>query len=140
MENRYGKGVFNEDTGEYEYNAEPGAMHTGYFWMSYEDTSLEYAMALAFDPADSMDGYEIYQYDFMPTNRILDLISDEKATMANVFTASSPGRLDAVSCLSAAPGTSARYEVYLLNEQDLTDEETGETRLDPLNGTSFSWI
>lgn len=113
------KGVYNEETGKYEYNAIENAVHTGYFWLSYEDHSLLIPEALDFDLVTAQEGYYIAEYDYMPVNSIWVEQHGEKVQMANIFTvdADVPSvSLDYVSCLTGAANAKVTYDVYLLSD------------------------
>ena len=113
------KGVYNEETGKYEYDALEGAVHTGYFWLSYEDHSMCMLEALEFDLVTAMEGYYVAEHDYMPVESIRVQVQDEPVQMANVFSVDEglpPVRLDWVSCQTGSPNTRARFDVYLLED------------------------
>ena len=124
------RGVLNPETGKYEYKAGEGAVQTGYFWLSYEDATICRTESFVFDSAIAREGYFLYQYDFMPVLWFGALFSPDRLSMANVFTAETAGRLDAVSCQTSEPGTKVIYEVYLLEdpaeEEDLINPTDGK--------------
>ena len=58
-------------------------------------------------------------YDYMPfamTTGLTPMISSEKLSVANVFTASEDMILHEVSVITRTPGTTVTYEVYLLDD------------------------
>ncbi len=115
------KGVYNEETGRYEYNAVENALHTGYFWLSYEDCTIQMPEALDFDLVTGMEGYYLLEYDLMPVNSVLSGVQDDLVQMANVFVlggVEGPLRLDHVSCQTGTPNTTVHYDVYLLEDGD----------------------
>ena len=110
------KGVFNDETGKYEYLPDEGAVNTGYFWLSYDDESVSMVEALAFDKPNTEEGYYLCEYDFMPVNSVGAAYQDTKVSMANVFIAEDDGKIESVSCQTTAPGTGVLYDVYLLDD------------------------
>jgi LPXTG-site transpeptidase (sortase) family protein len=115
-------GVYNEKTGKYDYIPIDNAVNTGYFWLSYEDKSLQNPEVTLFDPAPASDEYRLEQYDYMPVQTVWAAPFAEKSKMANVFTAEEDSRLDYVSCQTTYPGTNVLYQVYRLerNSDDPT--------------------
>lgn len=102
----------------------------GYFWISYEDTSLcEFAV---FDIESKEEYSKNYQHDsFVPT---ATMSSDEDESvnkpsyMANVFKAEEAEQLEAISTYIMNPGTEYEITVYT----DLADVN------DPSSGTASS--
>lgn len=97
-------GIVDEETGK----------HTGYFWLSYYDQSLDSPEALKFIKEVPGEGYYLDQYDYMPVNDIQTADLPDKVSMSNVFQAEGNQKLDYISCQTAAPGTTVEYEVYIL--------------------------
>ena len=123
------KGVYNEETEEWEYNKTEGAVQTGYFWLSYEDKSLGVVESLEFDSEDP-DRYSIAQYDFMPYKAIYSVWNTSGMMMANVFCAgdfsdSDSSYITHVASFTNAPGTRVSYEVYRLHD-NFTDPLDGD--------------
>jgi hypothetical protein len=104
---------------KYPFTAEPGAKTTGYFWISYEDMSLQMPEIFTFDHNPAADEYWIEQYDLLPVSGA-DAAWDEDPEiifkMANIFTAEEDSRLGAVSCQTLFTGTKVLYEVYRLKD------------------------
>ncbi len=115
------KGVYNSETGKWEYNSEEGAVNTGYFWISYEDKSIDLVEALSFDRVNNDDLY-MAQYDLMPVSWYNSTFSSGTYKMANIFDVEQVtkgdkgGRLESVSCITTTPGTYVTYDIYVLND------------------------
>ena len=90
-------------------------LHTGYFWLSYYDQSLNMPEALKFEKSNVDNTYNIDEHDFMPVSQIIGgALPDMDALMANVFKADECEMLEQVSCETTYPGTSVKSEIYLL--------------------------
>ncbi len=114
-------GVYNEETGKYEYNATEDAVHTGYFWLSYEDKSIDAAESLEFDDITAEEGYFIAEHDYMPVMYFRGLASppEEPVSTANVFCIGDDveaARLEMVTCEAIKGNTDVHVDVYLLDE------------------------
>ena len=118
------KGVYNEETGKYEYNAQENAAHTGYFWLSYYDQSITLVEALSFDKANQDHGYYLDEHDYMQVAEMLSSRLENEAKISNVFHADVCEQLNEVSCETTFPDTHVTYEVYLL-QSDFQDPEDG---------------
>lgn len=98
----------------------------GYFWISYEDTSLS---EFAVFELDSKDNYsENYYHDtFIPTALMAADENEEinqPSYMANVFTASENQQIEAVSTYINNPGT--EYEVTIYTDlENPSDPDSG---------------
>lgn len=98
----------------------------GYFWISYDDTSLcEFAV---FELNESDNYAENYQHDtFIPT-QTMSAFSDESTNgisyMANVFTAEADEQIEAVSTYIINPDTEYEITVYT-NLSDPSDPSSG---------------
>ena len=92
-------------------------LYTGYFWLSYYDKSLSYPETYVFDKANT-EPYYLDQHDLMPATAQATIQSEEKVSMANVFTAEGHQKLEYVACQPATPGTVVTYEVYLLDDNN----------------------
>ena len=94
----------------------------GYFWISYEDPTIGYPAIFQGGSATNFD--KIYQYD--PLGWVSSWgYRNNTAWFANVFTASEPEALQAVSFYAGAPGATYTIEVW-----------TGGTGGNPRSGTS----
>ena len=113
----HGKGDWGllqgEDKAPYEATSE---VHTGYFWLSYYDHTLESPEALAFEKSNVGNEYILDQHDYMPVFNIEGGTTADETRMANVFKADYGQKLEAVSCQTAAPDTTVDYKVYLLTD------------------------
>ena len=90
--------------------------HTGYFWLSYFDKTLDAPEALAFDRNNETEneGYYVDAHDFMPPNDVEGAAVPGETKMANVFKARNCQLLEGVSCQTSYPGTKVVSEVYVL--------------------------
>lgn len=121
------KGVYNAETGKWEYNAIDGAVHTGYFWLSYCDKTLNCAEALVFDSVTAEEGYYIAEHDYMPVSWMNALNYMGEISMANVFCIGDEvdaTRIEMVSCQTFLPDVDLHADVYLLDE-DWTNPTDG---------------
>ena len=125
VKNSWGSGEVDfPNKGEGSWGIEKDGVHTGYFWLSYYDMSVDMPEALDFDKANDDDGYYLDQYDFMQVHEISSSSLDQEAKMSNVFQAEVSEFLEEVSCMTTAPDTDVVYEVYLL-EQNYQNPEDG---------------
>lgn len=106
--------------------------HTGYFWLSYYDKSVDLLEAYKFidygDEEDSKEAIEkevIDQHDYMPVSEYEDFKTDSESKMANVFTAKSAQQLTHVGYFTTTPGTKVSFKVYLLTSGS-ADPQDGE--------------
>ncbi len=114
-------GLFQgQDKAPYEKTSD---VHTGYFWMSYYDQSLEMPEALSFDKSNVGKSYILDEHDYMPVYEMAGATTEGETAMANVFTAEYGEKLEQISFFTAAPGTKIYYTVYLLQDEfkDPTD-------------------
>ncbi len=121
------KGVYNEETGKWEYNAVEDAVHTGYFWLSYCDKTIDMAEALEFDSVTAEEGYYIAEHDYMPVYEMNALFYGDEISMANVFCVGAEvdaARIEMVSCQTVLPDVDLHVDVYLLDE-DWTNPTDG---------------
>ena len=111
-----------QDDAARNYEATEDGVHTGYFWLSYDDQSAEGFEAFAFDRITEK-AYSICQYDLMPVSKVRSAYLSDAVQMANVFWTDADARLDQVTCETTAPGTHVKYEIYLLDagSDDPTD-------------------
>lgn len=118
-------GVYDEYADKWEYSAESDdAPHTGYFWLSYEDLSIDVIESVIFEKA-KIDDYFIAQYDFLPVTNVNAAFTDAVVKTANVFkvgefTKGKPAYVNAVSCQTVTPGTVVDYEIYKLRKNYTT--------------------
>ena len=113
------KGVYNAETGKYEYDPIEGAVHTGCFWLSYCDQTIMCAEALEFDSVTAEEGYYIAEHDYMPVDEMKSLQYEDETSMANVFCVGDEVdavRIEMVSCQTYLPDVDLHADVYLLDE------------------------
>ena len=103
----------NKGRGDWGYLNEEG-VHTGYFWLSYYDPTIDNPEALSFDKSNVGSVYMLDQHDYMPVNDVYGTTSNKELKEANVFTAESNQQLEQISCQTSYPGTRVKYEVYVL--------------------------
>lgn len=100
--------------------------HTGYFWLSYYDTSLTRPETLNFDTTktgNDLGYYYVDAYDYMPIYSVGNSVVKENVRMANVFIAEGNMKLRTVSCQTATPGSTVTYRVYLLTDKQKTPKD-----------------
>lgn len=97
--------------------------HTGYFWISYYDRSVQRFEAFSFESTAASEDDEIDQYDYLPQASTYTPASYYKMSSANEFTADDDRILNAVSCMTSAPNTTVTYEIYLLDDDDKSPED-----------------
>ena len=87
--------------------------HTGYFWLSYYDKTINMPEALSFDRnhQSENEGYYIDAHDFMPVNDVEGATLEGETKMANVFKARECEMLEGVSCQTSVPGTKVVSEI-----------------------------
>ena len=90
--------------------------HTGYFWLSYYDTSIDKPEALDFEKVDENVKMIMDQHDLMPISEIHAANVKDTVRTANVFKAGVCEELQQVSCLTSYPDTEVTFDVYLLQE------------------------
>lgn len=96
----------------------------GYFWISYEDATLENLVAFDFEPADNYE--HNYFYDGSFGTGSMTLSSGKR--VANVFTASGRELLKAVSIGLNTAGVSYSIQIYK-NPTSTSDPATGTAML-----------
>ena len=86
----------------------------GYFWLSYYDQSLDWALSVEFVPEESSPQY-ILQYDYMTPEVLVSMLLDQQAALANVFDIKTDMQLESACVLTGELNTEVRVSVYLLN-------------------------
>lgn len=112
-------------------------LHTGYFWLSYYDQSIDGPESFSFESQDQ--SYQIDQHDYMSIDAYQTFATDGQNRMANVFTASSDQIVKDVGIFTATPGTEVTYKIYLLDKNTVNPEEgacvyTSPSRTYPYGG------
>lgn len=106
----------------------------GYFWMSYEDKTIEVGTAYLLEEKDNYA--KNYQHDMMGWSfSITDSMDPDEAKdakIANIFTAESTEQLEAVSFYTTDAMTQYTISVYTDVEED--QPESGTKQLDGQNG------
>ncbi|MBR3642929.1 MAG: fibronectin type III domain-containing protein [Parasporobacterium sp.] len=94
---------------------------SGYFWLSYYEHSLCYPEAVQFEKADPE--ITMQAYDYMPAMNMIANRYEKVAKTGNLFKSKRTEKLEQVSFQTTYPGTTVKYEVYLLqyrsNDLDL---------------------
>ncbi len=96
-------------------------LHTGYFWLSYYDQSIDTPESFSFE--SQVRDCHIDQYDYMPVDQYQTFATDGENKMANIFTASDDQILKNVGLFTATPGTDVTYKIYLLDKNTVNPEE-----------------
>ena len=109
--------------------------HTGYFYISYYDKTLNNSESMVFDTDLLVDGTEmgVWMYDYMPASFEFETgveVKEQSTDMlktANVFVndTGSDVRLYGVSTKTASPRARVVYSLYLLND-DAQNPEDGK--------------
>ena len=121
------KNSWGSETEEFPNNGSWGLTdedgnHTGYFWISYYDRSVQRLEAFDFETTSDEDT-TTDQYDYLPQTSTYYLSSSYKWSTANEFTASDDRILNAVSCVTVVPNTTVTYDIYLLDDDAKTPED-----------------
>ena len=91
--------------------------HTGYFWISYCDRSLNRLISYEFGKAPAEDSFNTYVYDFLPSYRERTLNSENELLTANVFTITeAKEKLESVSIKTGYLESDVVVSVYKLND------------------------
>ena len=114
-----------------EWGIKEDGKHTGYFWISYYDKTLNNCETMSFDTdLTEGDGYlSVWMYDYMPSTVSADentsVQSEDLIRTANVFKNDTgiDAKLYAVSTKTANPNASVKYFVYKLNENAANPED-----------------
>lgn len=94
----------------------------GYFYLSYYDASItdeetfDYDVSSLADEESDEDYSLAAEYDFMALSSTERTNADDTAAMANIFTAEERMTLEAVSGETTTPGSTVRYQVFLLGD------------------------
>ncbi len=93
--------------------------HTGCFWLSYYDKSIQKFQSYGFDVGNDAHSSSVYndQYDYLPQRDVVVQSFDNPVSSANIFTASGDLVLRNVSSTTYKPNTTVTYQVYLLDDE-----------------------
>lgn len=91
--------------------------HTGYFWLSYYDKTMNVPETLAFDAKDAGTLKCLDQYDLMPVDQTRAAAVGSEVRMANIFRPDTCEKIEGLSCQTTYPETEVTYEVYLLQDE-----------------------
>ena len=95
--------------------------HTGYFYISYYDKSLNNPESMTFDFSfNNSKGFYCTQYDYMPSAGNVKLTSKKKIKSANVFKGEAKSKLKSVSVKTAVANTKVKFEIYRLKKSAKT--------------------
>ncbi len=89
-------------------------IHTGYFYISYYDQTVNMPESYEFDRSNVGKMYYLDQYDMLPLDMVNSSTSEPEVKMANVFYIDESVELGQVSCQTTEPGTHVTYNIYLL--------------------------
>ena len=109
----------NKAEGSWGIEDKKTGKHTGYFWLSYYDKSIDTPETVDFEVNEKgTEGYTdtIDQHDFSPIKNYFAAHVNNKVQMANVFEAAVCEDLKEVGCDTSYPGTNVRFDVYLLGK------------------------
>ncbi|MBR2742074.1 MAG: S-layer homology domain-containing protein [Clostridia bacterium] len=97
---------------------------SGYFYLSYYDTSLKESMeSMAFSKSPTETEVVTYQYDYMPPNTVSDYSSGSVLGTAGVFTAEDDVKLVSTGVCAADENTRVTVAVYRLDDGALLPTE-----------------
>ncbi len=111
-----------QDKAPYEVTSD---VHTGYFWLSYYDQTIQLPEALEFDKSNEGSSYYLDQHDYMPVNYVQAAAVEDEVKEANVFKAEVCEELEQISFETTYPDTAVSYEVYLLQDR-FADPQDGK--------------
>ena len=109
-----GQGFPDEGSGNWGIVDENG-LHTGYFWLSFYDQSLEGPVSYIVEEADKSINI-IDQLDYMQVAQLPSYYSEDEIKMANFFMAKKSEYIEQVACFTESENTSVTYEIYLVDE------------------------
>ena len=95
--------------------------HTGYFWLSYYDGSINGPEAYVFENED--EDLKCNQHDYLPVAEYGEYATETENRMSNVFTAASNEELKEISVFTATPGTTLSYKIYILADNAAYPED-----------------
>lgn len=95
--------------------------HTGYFWISYYDHSINEPIALELKAVTVPESVDQHDY-FLPVAPKSESYI-QPTSMANVFKADHSKTIHAISCMTMSANTSVHYQIYLLQDAFQTPED-----------------
>ena len=99
--------------------------HTGYFWLSYCDRSINRIISYEFGKAPA-DAFQAYVYDFLPSYMENTLWSKDVLKVSNVFTITGDKeKLESVSIKTSYLDSDVKISVYRLNGDGFANPEDG---------------
>ncbi len=116
VKNSWGDGTLefpNKGAGTWGIEDENG-VHTGYFWLSYYDHSMDSPVSYVIDEKDE-DINIVDQYDYLPVPQALYYTSDEKVSMANMFSTKHNVVLEQVSSFTPVANVTVTYDIYIID-------------------------
>ena len=91
--------------------------HTGYFYVSYYDKTIETPESMTFNfDFNKYNDFYCTQYDYMPAAAFIILKSKRKIKSANIFKGEAGSSLHSVSARTARMNTKVRFDVYKLHK------------------------
>ena len=95
--------------------------HTGYFWLSYYDGTINGPEAYVFEISD--DKRTNNQHDYLPVVEYGEYATEAQSKMSNVFTAKETEELKEISVFTATPNTKLTFSVYVLADDAVNPED-----------------
>ncbi len=87
----------------------------GYFWLSYETTSLKRIVSFVAEPSEN-DIYQIYQYDGYGFSKALSINDSGIVYTSNIFDITENGCLEKIAFYTAMTNLNHDITIYRLNE------------------------
>ncbi|MBO7674395.1 MAG: hypothetical protein J6S63_05245, partial [Atopobiaceae bacterium] len=97
-----------------------GVDGSGYFYVSYYDTSLDDPETMTFDTDLAGEQFYTHAYDYMPAYERFFLVEGKDGNVvssANVFTAASDEKITSVSTRTNEVNSRVTFAIYLLNDE-----------------------
>ena len=117
--NNWGSETYGYEVGGKTYYNDWGikdenGKHTGYFWLSYYDRSLNNVESTSFsDKLNDGNGCTSYVYDYLPDRYNKHSEYSSQASMANVFVAENQTKVTGISVSTREYGSSVNVKLYL---------------------------
>ena len=89
-------------------------IHTGYFWISYYDRSIENPESLELDI--SLAPESVDQHDYMQVTKLQSQAVEKPVSMANIFKADHSKIISEISLITATEDSEVQYQIYLLKD------------------------